>query len=148
MRIGVARKNGLRDQVWWDRNWYGHMLPDPRCSLSLFVWVCFLDTNGFKVKYCQVFEEFLLVSIWDVECIQLFKKCFSQFVNLFWVNMFITITTSNKMPLKIPRLWEKCVTRSTPEGFEQCIDVVYVANVIVVAWKFDALFKLLNTSSC
>ena len=37
------------------------------------------------------------------------------------------------MPLQIPRLWEKSVTRSTPEGFEQCIDVVDVANMIVVA---------------
>ena len=133
MGIGVAQKNGLRDQVWRDRNCYGHMLPDPRCSLSLFVWVCFLGTNGFKVKYCQVFEQFLLTSLRDVECIQLFKKCLSQFVNIFWVNMFNTITTSNQMPLQIPRLWEKCVTRSTLERFEQCIDVVYVANVIVVA---------------
>ena len=37
------------------------------------------------------------------------------------------------MPLQIPRLWEKSVTRSTLEGFEQCNDVVDVKNMIVVA---------------
>ena len=47
--------------------------------------------------------------------------------------MFNTITTSNQMSFQIPRLWEKCATRSTPEGFEQCVDVVDVANVISVA---------------
>ena len=120
MKIGFAEKNGFRDQVWRDRSFYGHMLPDPRCSFSLLVWVCFLDTNGLKVNQCQVLEQFLLTSIWDVECINLFKKRFSQFVNILWVNMFNTITTSNQMSFQVPRLWEKCVTRSTPEGFEQC----------------------------
>ena len=57
------------------------------------------------------------------------------------------ITTSNQMSFQIPRLCEKCVTRSTPESFEQCIDVVDVANVIVVAYKRDTFFILLNTSS-
>ena len=132
MRIGIAQKNRFRDQVWWDRNWYRHMFPDPGCCLSLLVGV-FLDTNGLKVKYCQVLEQFLLVFIWDIEWIQLFKKRFSQFVNILWVSMFNTITTSNQMSFQIPRLWEKCVTRSTPEGFEQRIDVVDLANVVVVA---------------
>ena len=79
------------------------MLPDSCCVLSLLLRV-FLDTNGLKVKYCQVLEQFLLVSIWDIECIQFFKKPFSQFVNILWVNMFSTITTSNQTSLQIPRL--------------------------------------------
>ena len=108
------------------------MLPDLCCNFSLLVRV-FLDTNGLKVKYCQLFEPFLLISIWDIESIQLFKKLFSQFVNILWVNMFNAITTSNQMSFQIPRLREKCVTRSTSESFKQCIDVVDVANVIVVA---------------
>ena len=160
MRTGVE-KNRFRDQAWRGKNWYRHMLPDPRCSLSLFVWVCFLDTNGLKskysqvpdprcslslfvwvcfldtnglkVKYCQFLEQFLLISIWDVECIQLSKKLFSQFLYILWVNMFNRITTSNRMSFQIPRLWEKCVTRSTPESFEQCVDVVDITKVIVVA---------------
>ena len=132
MRIAVAEKNGFRDQVWRDRNWYGHMLPNPRCSLSLLVWL-FLDTNGLKVRYCQVFEQFLLTSMWNVECIRLSKKCFSQFVNILWVNMFDMMTTSKQKSFQIPRLWEKCVLRSTPESFEQCVDIVDVANMIVVA---------------
>ena len=37
------------------------------------------------------------------------------------------------MSFQIPRLLEKCITRSTPEGFKQSIDVVDIANVIVVA---------------
>ena len=37
------------------------------------------------------------------------------------------------MLFQIPRLWEKCLTRSTPKGFEQGIDVVDVANMIVLA---------------
>ena len=37
------------------------------------------------------------------------------------------------MSFQIPRLSEKCVTRRTPEPFEQCVDVVDVADVIVVA---------------
>ena len=74
MRIGVAEENGFRDQVWRHRNWYGLMLPNPRCGLSLFVSVCFLDTNRLKVNHCQVLEQFLLISRWDVPCIQLFKK--------------------------------------------------------------------------
>ena len=61
--------------------------------------------------------------------------------------MFNTITTSNQMPLQIPRLWEKCVTRSRTESFEQCVDFVNVAIVIVVAWNLDISFILLNTSS-
>ena len=146
MRVGVAEKNEFRDRVWRGRNWDWNMLPDPCCCLSLLVRV-FLDTNGLKVKYCQVLEEFLLIVFWDVESIQLLKKRSSQFVNILWVKMFNTITTSNQMSFQIPRLWEKCVTRSTPEGFEQCIDVVNVANVIVAAWKLDSFFILLNTSS-
>ena len=59
-----------------------------------------------------------------------------------------TITTSNQMSFLIPRLREKCVTRSTPEAFEQCADFVHVANVIVSSLKFDALFKFLSFSSC
>ena len=47
--------------------------------------------------------------------------------------MFNTITTNNQMSIKTPRRWEIFVTRSTSEGFEQCVDVVDVANVIVVA---------------
>ena len=47
--------------------------------------------------------------------------------------MFNTITTTNQMPFQIARLWEKRFTRSTAESFEQCVDVVYVANVIFVA---------------
>ena len=61
--------------------------------------------------------------------------------------MFNTITTSNQMSFQIPRLREKYVTRSTPEGFEQYVDVVDEADVIVVAWKLDTVFILLNTSS-
>ena len=79
------------------------MLPDPRCSFSLLLRV-FLDTNGFKVKYCQVIKQFLLVFIWDTECIQLLKKRFSQLVNILWVNMCNTITTTNQMTFQIPRL--------------------------------------------
>ena len=37
------------------------------------------------------------------------------------------------MSFQVPRLREKCVTRSTPEDFEQGVDVVDVANVIVIA---------------
>ena len=47
--------------------------------------------------------------------------------------MFNTITTSNQMSFQISHLWKKYVTRIRPEGFEQCVDVVEVANVIVVA---------------
>ena len=47
--------------------------------------------------------------------------------------MFNTITISNQKSFNIPRIWEECVRRSTPEGFEQCVDVFGVANVIVVA---------------
>ena len=47
--------------------------------------------------------------------------------------MFDTITKSNQMFFEVPRLWENCAKRITLEGFEQCIDVVDVANVIVVA---------------
>ena len=108
------------------------MLSNPRCILGLLVWL-FFDTIGFKVKYYQVLEQFLLLFIWDVECIQLFKKRFSQFVNILWINMFNPITTSNQMSFQIPRLWEKSLSRSTPESFEQRVDVVDVANVIVVA---------------
>ena len=108
------------------------MLSDPCSCLSLLVRV-FLDTNRFEIENCQVLEQFLLVFIRDIECIQLFKKRFSQFVNILWVNMFNTITTSNQMSFQIPRLCEKCVTRNTSESFEQCIDVVDVANVIVVS---------------
>ena len=61
--------------------------------------------------------------------------------------MFNTITTSNQMSFQIPRLWEKRVTRSTLEGFEQSVDVVEVANVILVAWNFHTFFILMNTSS-
>ena len=132
MRTGVAEKKGFRDQVRWDRNWYKYMPPDPRSSFSLLVWV-FIDANGLKVKYFQALEQFSLISIWDVKCIQLFKKRLSQLVNILWVNMFNTITTSNQMSFQIPRLWEKCVTRSTLQGFEQGVYVVDVANVIVVA---------------
>ena len=147
MWIGVAEKNGFRDQSWRERNWYGHMLPDTRCRLSLFVWDCFFDTNGLKVKVFKVLEQFLLLSLWDVECIQLFKNRFFQFVNILWVNKFNTITTSNQMSFQIPRLWEERVRRSTPEGLEQCVDVVGVAKVIVVAEKLDTFFILLKTSS-
>ena len=61
--------------------------------------------------------------------------------------MFNTITTSNQMLFQIPRLWENCVTRKTPESFEQYVDVVDAADVIVVAWKLYTVFILLNTSS-
>ena len=61
--------------------------------------------------------------------------------------MFNTITTSNQMSFQIPRLWEKCVARGTLESFEQGIDVVDLAEVIVVAGKFDTFFVLLITSS-
>ena len=47
--------------------------------------------------------------------------------------MFNTITTSNQMSFQIPRFRDECVTRSTPESFEQCVDVVDVENVDVVA---------------
>ena len=47
--------------------------------------------------------------------------------------MFKTITTSNQMLFQITRVWEHCVTSSTPERFEQCVDVAEVANVIVLA---------------
>ena len=47
--------------------------------------------------------------------------------------MFNTINTSNQISFLIPRFREQCVTRSTPERFEQCADVVDVANMIVVA---------------
>ena len=47
--------------------------------------------------------------------------------------MFNTITTSNQMSFQFPRLREQCVTRSTLENFEQCVDVVDIENVIVVA---------------
>ena len=146
MRISVAEKNGFRDQIWRNRNWYRYMFPDPCYSLGLLARV-FPDTNGLKIKYCQVLEQFLIISILDIECIQLFKKRFSQIVDIFWVNMFNAITTGNQMSFQIPRLWEKCVTRNTLESFEQCIDVVDVANVIVVAKKLDTFFILLNTSS-
>ena len=116
------------------------MLCNPRCSFSLLECV-FFDTNGLRVKFCQIIEQFLLIPLWDVECTQLFKKRFSQFVNIFWVNMLNTITTSNQISFQIPRLWEKCVTRSTAEGFEQCVDVVDVAKVIVVSWRCDALLN-------
>ena len=97
MRIGVAEKNGFPDQVWRNRNQFRHVLPNLRCSLSLLVGV-FFDRNGLKVKYCQVPEQFLLLFIWDFECIQLFKKDFSQFVvNILWVIMLNTITTSKYM---------------------------------------------------
>ena len=79
------------------------MLPDQRCSLSLLV-LLFLDTNGLKVKHCQVIEQFLLLSIWDFEGIQLFKKFFSRLVNILWVKKFNTITTSNQMSFQLPRL--------------------------------------------
>ena len=85
------------------------------------------------MQYCQILEQFLLIPIWDVEGIQLFKKRFSQLVNILWVNMFTAITTSNQTSFQIPRLREKFVTRSTPEGFEQCVDVVDVSEVTVVA---------------
>ena len=78
------------------------MLPDPRCSLGLLERV-FLDTNGLKVKQGQVLKQFLHLSLWDVEGIQLFKKRPSQFVNILWVNLFNTITTSNRMSFQIPR---------------------------------------------
>ena len=47
--------------------------------------------------------------------------------------MFNTITTSNQMLFQNPRFGEKCVTRSTPEGFQQRVHVVDVADVTVVA---------------
>ena len=47
--------------------------------------------------------------------------------------MFNTMATSNQTSFEIPRLQEKCVTRITPEASEQCVDIVYVADVIVVA---------------
>ena len=50
------------------------------------------------------------------------------------------------MSFQIPRLGENCVRRSTPESFEQCVAVVDVAIVIVVALKLDTFFILLNTS--
>ena len=64
---------------------------------------------------------------------QLLKKRFSLFVDTFWVNMINTIATSNQISFQIPRLREKCVTSSTPEGFEQCVEVVDVANLIVLS---------------
>ena len=87
------------------------------------------DSKSNNAKFLKCF----VISIWDIECFQLVKKRFSQFVKLLWVIMFNTITTSNQISYQIPRLWEKCVTRSTSEGFGQCIDVVDVAKVIVVA---------------
>ena len=47
--------------------------------------------------------------------------------------MFNTITKSNQMSFQICRFWEKRVALSTPQGFEQCVDVVRLANVIVVS---------------
>ena len=47
--------------------------------------------------------------------------------------MLNTIITSNQMSFQVPRLLEKSITLSAPEGFEQCVDVVDVANVIVEA---------------
>ena len=47
--------------------------------------------------------------------------------------MFNTLTTSNQILFQIPHLSEGCVTRSISEGFEQCADIVNVANVIVLA---------------
>ena len=57
------------------------------------------------------------------------------------------MNTSYQMSFQIPRLREICVTRSTPERFEQCVEIVDIANVIVVAQKLDTFFILLNTSS-
>ena len=122
------------------------MLTDPRCNLSLLVWV-FVDTNGLKVKYCQVLEQFLLFFIWDIECIQLLKKRFSQSqsVNILWVNMINTITTSKQISFQLPRLWEKCVTRSTLESFEQGVYVVdYCDCCSVNAWYFFLTFENLS----
>ena len=76
----------------------------------------------FLNSFCSILYGMLNASI--------FSKSGSQFVNIFWVIMFNTITTSNQMSFQI---WKECVTRSTPEGFEQSFDVVNVGNVIVVA---------------
>ena len=75
----------------------------------------------------------MLISLWDTECNLFLKKRFSQFVNILWVNMFNAITTSNQMLFQNPRFGKKCVTRSTPEGFQQRVHVVDVADVTVVA---------------
>ena len=61
------------------------------------------------------------------------QKVFLSVRKHFLGKMFNTTTTSNQMSFQIPRLREKCVTRSTPEVFEQCVDFVDVADVIVVA---------------
>ena len=47
--------------------------------------------------------------------------------------MFNTLTTSDQMSFQIPRLWESFVTHIKPESIEQGVDVVDVADVIVVA---------------
>ena len=54
--------------------------------------------------------------------------------------MFKTITTSKQTSFQIPRFWEKCVTRSTTEGFEHCVDIVDVANLNVVEEELDTFF--------
>ena len=62
-----------------------------------------------------------------------FQKRLSHSVSTIWVILFNTINTSNQISFQIPRFREQCVTRRTPERFEQCVDVVDVANMIVVA---------------
>ena len=82
MRIGVAEKMGSRIKFDEIEIYMGACFPI-QVVVSVCLYASSLTQIDRKSKNAEFLNSFLLISIWDVESIQLFKKRFSQFVNIF-----------------------------------------------------------------
>ena len=126
----VLQREGLLNQIWRYRNWYGYILPGLFWSHCLLIWVFFI-ANRLKIRITQFLELFLLIFIWYVEGF-LFsrsglwarKRSLSNYV-------WRVHCTYPKVVLDYQSV-KKCVTSTASESFQNCVIIVDVANMIVV----------------
>ena len=75
LNIQIIRRDKiakLSDQRNRKKDWFGYILNNPVCSPCVHVWI-FLNKNQSKIKNYQFREQFLLISIDYIKCINFFQ---------------------------------------------------------------------------